>query len=457
MNRSQLPYAVFAISAVLAVGAALILVKELADRAAKPPPAPPAPVASAPPAAEPPAAIPAEPAPPEPGIPALDDPDPAAQDPEQTLRDIGFDPKLADASPEAVVNRVAEALQAGEIDDLTKLLGKEICTEETLRRLQALAADQPLRLRQSGGIREIGELEADTRTRWSLQLDGAEAGRDRIYLDLVRKDGKWSVEKLTVPNASAASAPRAMVADALGTADAFLHAVFTQNFEFACEFADRATVSDVKIASLCILFEEGDYRLRGNRPLRALFQRADTAAYLVYLDDAEGRAAATFGLTLRQPSPDANWTVAEINLDQLLVDYANRVAGGDIHYSPLVKNPAGGERLALYFEFDEDEINPRARRQLEIVAQVLRADPGKKLTLSGHADAKGTPDYNDRLSARRAVAVRDFLVEAGVAAGQIELVAMGSREPRRPDVTETGEDNPRGRRVNRRTEIYLDF
>ena len=457
MNRSQLPYAVFAVSAVLAVGAALILVKELANRAAKPPTPPPAADAAAATEAPPPADTAAVPPQPEPPIPALDDPEPPVQDPEQTLRDLGFDSGLAEANPEILVNRVAEALQGGDPAALSKVLGKDICTEETLARLQALAAEHPLQLRQPGGIREIGELEADTRTRWSLQLDGAEAGRDRIYLDLVRRDGKWTVEKLTLPAAPDENAPPVIMADALGTADAFLHAVFTQNFEFACEFADRSTVSDVKIASLCILFEEADYRLRGGRPLRALFQRADTAAFLVYLDDAEGKAAANFGLTLRQPAPDANWTVTEINLDQLLIDYADRVAGGDIHYSPLVKNPAGGERLALYFEFDEDEINPRASRQLEIVAQVLRADPGKKLTLSGHTDAKGTQDYNDRLSARRAVAVRDFLAEAGVAAEQIELVAMGSREPRRPDVTETGEDNPRGRRVNRRTEIYLDF
>jgi outer membrane protein OmpA-like peptidoglycan-associated protein len=149
--------------------------------------------------------------------------------------------------------------------------------------------------------------------------------------------------------------------------------------------------------------------------------------------------------------------VSEINLDQLLADYARRVAGGDVYYSPLVKNPAGGDTLALYFEFDEDEMNPRTRRQLEIVSLILMADPGKKLTLSGHTDSLGTEDYNKSLSSRRADVVRDFLIKAGVSSAQIVSLAKGASQPRRPNVTETGEDNPEGRRANRRTEIYLDF
>jgi outer membrane protein OmpA-like peptidoglycan-associated protein len=160
---------------------------------------------------------------------------------------------------------------------------------------------------------------------------------------------------------------------------------------------------------------------------------------------------------MRLDAETKNWHVFEINLDQLLADYAKRVAGGDIYYSPLVKNPAGGETLALYFDFNEDSISPRTKRQLEIVASILKSDPNKKITLSGHTDALGTKTYNDQLSANRADVVRDFLATSGVAAEQIVTIAKGASQPRRPNVTETGEDNPDGRRANRRTEIYLDF
>jgi outer membrane protein OmpA-like peptidoglycan-associated protein len=102
-------------------------------------------------------------------------------------------------------------------------------------------------------------------------------------------------------------------------------------------------------------------------------------------------------------------------------------------------------------------MHPRTRRQLEIVSMILRSDPGKKITLSGHTDALGTKDYNNDLSTRRADVVRDYLIQVGVTAGQIVTVAKGDSQPRRPNVTETGGDNPEGRRANRRTEIYLDF
>ena len=107
--------------------------------------------------------------------------------------------------------------------------------------------------------------------------------------------------------------------------------------------------------------------------------------------------------------------------------------------------------------FDEDSINKRTRRQLEIVVALLKSDPHKKIRLSGHTDALGTSDYNGRLSLKRASTVRDFLIAAGVPAVQIITTAEGDSQPRRPNVTETGEDYPDGRRANRRTEIYLDF
>ena len=197
--------------------------------------------------------------------------------------------------------------------------------------------------------------------------------------------------------------------------------------------------------------------MRKAKPLRSMFQRPDTVGYLANVETPQGRESAQFSLTLRRPGEAAPWRIGEINLSQLLSEYARRVAGGDVYYSPLVKNPSGGDTLALYFEFDEDNMNPRARRQLEIVSMILKADPGKKITLSGHTDALGTDNYNNSLSSRRAAVVRDFLAKAGVSSQQIVTVARGASQPRRPNVTESGQDNPEGRRANRRTEIYLDF
>ena len=188
-----------------------------------------------------------------------------------------------------------------------------------------------------------------------------------------------------------------------------------------------------------------------------MLQRDAFASYLATVVATDGSEAAQFGLNLERGGDPARWKVTEINLDKLLADYAQRVAGGDVYYSPFVRNPEGGDTLALYFGFDEDEINPRTRRQLEIVAAILKADQAKKLTLSGHTDSKGTDDYNKQLSLRRAEVVKQFLLDAGVKTTQVVTLGKGSTQPRRPNVTETGADDPDGRRANRRTEIYLDF
>lgn len=434
-SQSRLPYFFLGLAALLAISALVMLIVR---PGVKPAPQPDRKQVQQ--------------APPE-KIDGIDKPIPP-EDPETILKNLGIG--VASADPADLVNQIAKALESGDLAAVGKLIGKDAMDPQTAERLKQLSANR-VKVRQPDGVREVGELELNARTRWALELDGQEPGRDRIFLDLKRNGQKWSVEKVTLPPAAGEPVPKAVLADSLGIADAFLQAVLHQDFEFARAFVDPKTVSDAKIAGLCILFEEGEYRMRKTKPLRAMFQRQDTVGYLANVETVDGKQSAQFTIALRQPPAPSNWIVSEINLDQLLADYARRVAGGDVYYSPLVKNPSGGDTLALYFEFDEDVMNPRTRRQLEIVSMILKADPGKKITLSGHTDSLGTEDYNNRLSARRADAVRDFLAKAGVSAAQIVTVAKGASQPRRPNVTESGDDNPEGRRANRRTEIYLDF
>ena len=437
MQRSKIPYFFLGLAAVLAVSALVMLViKSRAIKAETPAPV-------APPAAE-----------------VVQPPPPKAEEAvptstvEPTLEDLGAG--LATIQPEELVKRISKALESGDFQTLSHLLGKQASDPAIASQLRELAASHP-RLRHPDGVREVGELELNTRSRWAIQFEGMDPGRDRLFLDLKREGGKWSVDKITLPPAAGEVIPKAALADSLGIADAFIQAVLNQDFEFARQFVDASKVSDAKIAGLCILFEEGGYTMRKSKPLRAMFQREDAVGYLANVEAVDGRQSAQFTLTLHQPPAPANWRVAEINLNQLLVEYSRRVAGGDVYYSPLVKNPAGGDTLALYFEFDEDSMSPRTRRQLEIVSMILKADPGKKINLSGHTDALGTEDYNRSLSFRRAQSVGEFLIKAGVDPKQITTMAKGASQPRRPNVTETGEDDPEGRRANRRTEIYLDF
>ena len=434
MPRSPLPLVVTAV--VIAAAVALLYLNRSPERYAPSPPetADPAPVVEEP---EPPSLLE--------GIENLPADEPA--DPLSALENAGV--AVGGSDPAELVGRIGQALEAGDWETVAKLLGADALPEPTRRQLVELAASGGLKMAQVP--REVGELELNRRARWALPLAG---DRPPLFLDLAFENGRWKVERLGLSN-DQASDDLPTHGDPLALADAFLQATLRQDFHEAKRFVDPGSVSDAKIAGLCILFEEGGYRLRERKPLRAIFQRADTAGFLAQVTAADGSEAAQFALTLREG--EAGWRVREINLDALLEDYARRIAGGDVYFTPLVDNPQGGDTLVLYFEFDEAGLTPRTGRQLQIVADLLKLDPDKKLTLSGHTDALGTETYNENLSARRAASVAEFLIGAGVDPSQIVTLAKGQSQPRRPNFTESGEDNPEGRRANRRTEIYLDF
>lgn len=433
MKRFDVYCTIIAISVMLVIAAVVIwVVRSREIRNSQPPPA----------------AVVQQPA--QGGLQTLPDEDPdngtPALDPADDPRDLSS--LRQGETPENLVEELANALNALDMKKFSELSGGSI-DPQALKALQDFAQQR----KEAGErlqIREVGETDLNQGSRWAIET-GVGRKAPRLYLDLRKGPDGWRVEEITLPGDPNAKD------DALAVAEAFLLAVLALEFEEARQYVDDGKISDARVAGLCILFEEGRYQLRERKPLRALVKREDIASYLANVVATDGTEAGQFGLNLTRQGDPAKWLVSEIVLDRLLADYAQRVAGGDVYYSPLVRNPEGGETLALYFGFDEDEISPRTRRQLEIVAAVLKADPVKKLTLSGHTDSKGTEDYNRSLSSRRAEIVKEFLIGAGVQAEQVVTLAKGSSQPRRPNVTESGEDNPDGRRANRRTEIYLDF
>lgn len=82
----------------------------------------------------------------------------------------------------------------------------------------------------------------------------------------------------------------------------------------------------------------------------------------------------------------------------------------------------------FYFEFDKSLLNAEARAALTAHAANLKAS-SKSVRLEGHADERGTREYNMALGERRAKSVRDFLVLQGVDASLIETVSYGEEYP----------------------------
>jgi outer membrane protein OmpA-like peptidoglycan-associated protein len=110
----------------------------------------------------------------------------------------------------------------------------------------------------------------------------------------------------------------------------------------------------------------------------------------------------------------------------------------------------------VLFDFDKADLKPAADADLGKVAEVARANPGTPIQVAGHTDAKGADAYNQRLSERRAEAVKAWLVERGdVESARIETRGYGETRPVAPNETPGGADDPEGRQRNRRVEITI--
>jgi len=84
---------------------------------------------------------------------------------------------------------------------------------------------------------------------------------------------------------------------------------------------------------------------------------------------------------------------------------------------------------SVYFTEDRSELSPEARATVATWAYYLRGYPERSVTIEGHADEHGTRAYKTAIGARRAAAVRDYLIVQGVAPEQIRVVSYGRERP----------------------------
>jgi peptidoglycan-associated lipoprotein len=86
-----------------------------------------------------------------------------------------------------------------------------------------------------------------------------------------------------------------------------------------------------------------------------------------------------------------------------------------------------GDRI--FFDTDSSQIRADAQATLSRQAQWLNQYGNYSITIEGHADERGTREYNLALGARRAAATRDFLVARGVAANRLNTISFGKEKP----------------------------
>jgi peptidoglycan-associated lipoprotein len=104
-------------------------------------------------------------------------------------------------------------------------------------------------------------------------------------------------------------------------------------------------------------------------------------------------------------------------------------------------------RRVIYFEYDSSEILPEDQQLISDHAAYLAANGGQRVTLEGHSDERGSPEYNIALGDRRAQSVRRAFELQGVMSGQVTIVSYGEEKPAAEGHSEAAW------RLNRRVEI----
>ena len=90
----------------------------------------------------------------------------------------------------------------------------------------------------------------------------------------------------------------------------------------------------------------------------------------------------------------------------------------------------------VFFLLDSDQLSAEAQAALQGNAQILRQYATWVVTIEGHCDERGTPEYNLALGERRALAARDYLISLGVAPDRLKTVSYGNEFPFEPGHTE---------------------
>lgn len=139
-------------------------------------------------------------------------------------------------------------------------------------------------------------------------------------------------------------------------------------------------------------------------------------------------------------------------------DAASASTAPQVSATPDRGGPSPGSQLDLevnigdrvFFDFDKSTLRPNGRTTIERWAAWLKTYPANKVIIEGHADERGTREYNLALGERRANAAREYLVSLGVDPNRVRIISFGKERPAVPG------SNENAYAQNRRAVAVLD-
>lgn len=134
---------------------------------------------------------------------------------------------------------------------------------------------------------------------------------------------------------------------------------------------------------------------------------------------------------------------------QALADSIRRAADAETARLNAIAAARATLLSPIYFDYDASDIRGDARAALDAKLPVLRANAALQIRISGHADERGSDQYNDALGQGRAAAAKRYLTDNGIDAARIAIVSYGEQRP----ATSGSDENAWAR--NRRAEFEI--
>jgi outer membrane protein OmpA-like peptidoglycan-associated protein len=171
---------------------------------------------------------------------------------------------------------------------------------------------------------------------------------------------------------------------------------------------------------------------------------------VVLLPNADGRRSALIVTTGRsEVKLAAPYAEVQVSGGAANVGAAGREEVQRRYGALLEAQPPRPSSFVVYFFFDSTDLTPTSRPLLDQIRSEIASMPAAEVFITGHTDTVGPDRVNDRLSLRRAEAVRDALVALGIPLKSIEVAGRGERNLALP----TARDVPEPK--NRRAEINV--
>lgn len=148
-----------------------------------------------------------------------------------------------------------------------------------------------------------------------------------------------------------------------------------------------------------------------------------------------------------EPEPEATPTEGPRSIFQ--DDAAQTGEGG----APVVLRPL---ETTISFADGTSDLTEAARAELATIIDSPQMNAGGPIVLRGHTDSAGSDEETLEASRQKAEAIRDFLVENGIAEDRITIIAFGEQNPIAPNAMPDGSPNEEGRATNRRVELTIE-